>query len=221
MKRVVKTENLDEALVLVANAVGKVVDQVLGLVDGRGLSAVSVDVVEDAGGNGEDLGGEVKGVLESGLPVVSLGHTSGVALGEGRVVAERHGQPDQRNVVYKRRLTSAQRRQRRTGSWGGETWLWDTRVSKHPSYDQEERHIRKESMICLMLSEISERLARSAVNCLVSSAVGTLPVRRYQSMDSGSICLPPGAAGRTSWHSCRHKHFCKNQPPALGCDLSK
>lgn len=88
---VVQSEDLDEGLVIVTNAVSKVVAQVLGLVEGWSLGAVAVDVVEDAGGNGEDLGAKVKRVLESGLPVVSLSHTSLVALGEGGVLADREG----------------------------------------------------------------------------------------------------------------------------------
>lgn len=47
----------------------------------------------------------------------------------------------------------------------------------------------------------SAREARSCWKAMVSSAVGTLEVRRYQNMASGSISFPSGAVGRTAWHS--------------------
>lgn len=97
---VVESEDLDEGLVVVADAVGEVVAQVLLLVEGGGLDAVAVDVVEDPGGDGENLGAQIEGVLQGGLPVVSLGHAGLVALGEVGVLAGGGGRGQSKSVMF-------------------------------------------------------------------------------------------------------------------------
>lgn len=85
----VQSHQLDETgIVSVAEHVGQVPRVVLGRVNGGDL-AVSVDVLENSTGNGGKLGDQVHGILVDGLPVVLLGGTLGVSLGERRVVVER------------------------------------------------------------------------------------------------------------------------------------
>lgn len=66
---------------------GKVVRQILGLVNSCALFSVSVDVVVDAAGDGVDLGTKIQRVFENGFPVFSLLDAGRVGFGEGRVVA--------------------------------------------------------------------------------------------------------------------------------------
>jgi hypothetical protein len=83
VERVVQPDQLDEALrVAEPDLVGKVERQVLGLVDRRDgrVVAVAVDVVVDAGGEGERLGDAVERVLERRDPVLGLFH-AGLVLG--------------------------------------------------------------------------------------------------------------------------------------------
>ena len=85
----VQTHQLDEVLVLgETELVSQVVRVVLVLLDGGDL-AVLVDVAEDLGGDGGQLGDEVHGVLKGVLPVLGLVHALGVGLGELRLVLER------------------------------------------------------------------------------------------------------------------------------------
>lgn len=84
----VETHELDEVGVLgETELVGKVVTVVLVLLNSWNL-AVLEDVAVDASGDGWELGNEVHGVLEGVLPVLGLLHTLGVGLGEGRLVLE-------------------------------------------------------------------------------------------------------------------------------------
>lgn len=82
----VQPHELNEVLVAgEAKLVGQVVGVVLVLLDGGNL-AVLEDIAVDAGGNGGELGNEVHGVLEGVLPVLRFRNTTGVSLGESRLV---------------------------------------------------------------------------------------------------------------------------------------
>jgi hypothetical protein len=84
----VQTHQLNKVLVVgEAELVGQVERVVLVLLDGRNL-AVLVDVAEDLGGNGGQLGNEVHRVLKGVLPVLRLVHALGVGLGEVGLVLE-------------------------------------------------------------------------------------------------------------------------------------
>ena len=84
----VEPHELNEVLVLgESELVGQVVGVVLILLDRSNL-AILVDVAENFSGDGRKLGDEVHGILESVLPVLGLGHTLSVGLGEVGLVLE-------------------------------------------------------------------------------------------------------------------------------------
>jgi hypothetical protein len=87
---VVKTDEVDEALgVAETDLVGEVEREVLVLLDLDRVVAVAVDVVVDAGGDGERLGDAVERVVEGRLPVLGLLEGTGlVTLSELGVVVE-------------------------------------------------------------------------------------------------------------------------------------
>ena len=88
----VQPHQLNKVLVLgEAELVGQVEGVVLVLLDRRD-AAILVDVAVDLGGNGRELRDEVHGVLKSVLPVLRLGHSLRVGLGEvGLVLQSRDG----------------------------------------------------------------------------------------------------------------------------------
>lgn len=84
----VQAHQLNKVLVLgETELVGQVERVVLVLLDGSHL-AVLVDVAVDLCGEGGELGNEVHSILEGVLPVLRLGHTLGVGLGEVGLVLE-------------------------------------------------------------------------------------------------------------------------------------
>jgi hypothetical protein len=88
VQSVIKADDFDKALLVTkADSVGKVVRQILGLVDGGARLAITVSVVVNAGSDRVDFGAEIEGVLQDGLPVVGLLEASSVLFGERRVVA--------------------------------------------------------------------------------------------------------------------------------------
>ena len=78
----VKTHELGEHGVLVADHLGEVVGPILLGVDGGGGGAVLIQVVVDGRGHHGQLGDEVHGVLVDGVPVLGLVDAVGVGLGE-------------------------------------------------------------------------------------------------------------------------------------------
>jgi len=74
---------------------------ILVRVDGRELP-VTVDVTEDPTGNDGELGDEVHGVVECGLPVLALVYAVAIGFGEGGVVVElRTGEVSFAECTYK------------------------------------------------------------------------------------------------------------------------
>lgn len=102
----VETHQLDESGVIsVTEHVGQVPRVILGRVDGGNL-AVSVDVLEDSTGDGGQLGDQVHGILIDGLPVVLLGRTLGISLGERGIMVERgDGEGELRHGVQRIRAS--------------------------------------------------------------------------------------------------------------------
>ena len=101
----VESHELTELLVVTESENGSEVGRViLGHVDGGHLSLNSVGVAEDTSSDVGELGNEVHGVLEGRAPVVLLGDTGLVCLGESRVVVESdHGDAELRHGVEGRR----------------------------------------------------------------------------------------------------------------------
>lgn len=84
----VQPHELDKVSVVTETEQGSQVGRVvLAGVNGREL-AVTEDVSEDSASNVGELGNEVHGVIEGGLPVLLLVDTVRVGLGEGRVVVK-------------------------------------------------------------------------------------------------------------------------------------
>lgn len=82
----VKAHQLYEVgVVTVAKLVGQVEAIILVLLDGSDLSVLE-DVAVDTGSNGGQLGNQVHGVLEGVLPVVLLVHALSIGLGKGRLM---------------------------------------------------------------------------------------------------------------------------------------
>ena len=85
----VKTHELNKVLVLAeSEEVGQVGTIIQVGVDGGDLGAVLEDVLVDATGNVGELGNEIHGILEGGVPVLLLVDALLVSLGELRVVLE-------------------------------------------------------------------------------------------------------------------------------------
>lgn len=84
----VQSHELDKVSVVTETEQGSQVGRVvLAGVNGREL-AVTEDVSEDSASNVGELGNEIHGVIEGGLPVLLLVDTVRVGLGEGRVVVK-------------------------------------------------------------------------------------------------------------------------------------
>jgi hypothetical protein len=84
----VETHEFDEGGVFAeAEEGGQVGRVVLGGIDGGKLAGAK-DVAVDAAGNVGQLSDEVHGILKGGSPVLLLGHTLLIGLGESRVVVE-------------------------------------------------------------------------------------------------------------------------------------
>ena len=88
----VQPHQLNKVLVLgEAELVGQVEGVVLVLLDSR-YAAILVDVAVDLSSNGGELRDEVHGILEGVLPVLRLGHSLGICLGEtGLALESSHG----------------------------------------------------------------------------------------------------------------------------------
>ena len=84
----VQPHELNELLVVSETEESGQVGRVIRVLVNLGKLSVNVDVSEDSAGNVGELGNEVHGVIESGLPVVTLVDTVRVGLGKGRVVVE-------------------------------------------------------------------------------------------------------------------------------------
>ena len=86
----VQPHQLDKLLVVsVTEQSSQVGGVILVGVNGGHLS-ITVDVPEDSSGDVWELGNEVHGIIESGLPVLLLGDTVRVGLGEGGIVVKLH-----------------------------------------------------------------------------------------------------------------------------------
>lgn len=85
----VETEVVNKTLALaVAHHVRHVLDQIHVRVDGLLAVTLTEHVVVDTGSNGRELGNEVKRILESGVPVLSLLDTGVVGSSELAIVVE-------------------------------------------------------------------------------------------------------------------------------------
>lgn len=84
----VQSQEVHELSVLTVTEESSQVGGVVGVGVDSGDLAVTEDVSEDSTGNGRELGNEVHGVIESSLPVLLLGDTVRVGLGEGGVVVK-------------------------------------------------------------------------------------------------------------------------------------
>lgn len=198
----VEPHELDKLLVLSETEQGAQVLGVVGrLVNGRKLVA-SVGVSVDSTGNVGKLGNEVHGVLEGRSPVELLVETVLVGLGKRRVVVELEGGKgtvcDDAAIkvsqvigvgVCEKHVLGMGRRERRTAVTASENWDMGWRVEGHES-------IKSSTNL-----GIAAREAQSAERAVTCSWVGTSPVRRSQKRASGRGSEPPGALGRSSWHS--------------------
>jgi len=84
----VQPHQLDELLVVTVTEQSSQVGGVILVGVNGGHLSVTVNVPEDSSSDVWELGNEVHGVIEGGLPVLLLGDTIRVGLGEGRVVVE-------------------------------------------------------------------------------------------------------------------------------------
>merc|ERR1712126_479550 len=88
----IKSHKFSEHFIFVSNHLGEVVRPILVGINGTGCSAISVQVVVDGGGDHRQLGHQVHGVLECGLPVLGLVNSLAIGLGElGLRVESGHG----------------------------------------------------------------------------------------------------------------------------------
>jgi hypothetical protein len=86
----VQPHQLDKLLIVAVTEQSSQVGRVILVCVNGGHLSITVDVPEDSSSNVGELGNEVHGIIEGGLPVLLLGDTIRVGLGEGRVVVELH-----------------------------------------------------------------------------------------------------------------------------------
>jgi hypothetical protein len=86
----VQPHQLDKLLIVTVTEQSSQVGRVILVGVNGGHLSITVDVPEDSSSNVGELGNEVHGIIEGGLPVFLLGDTIRVGLGESRVVVELH-----------------------------------------------------------------------------------------------------------------------------------
>lgn len=181
----VETEKLNEVgVVAEAQLVGEVEGVILVLLDGSDLAALE-DVLVDARSNVGELSNEVHGVLKGVAPVLLLVDTLGVGLGEGGGVLESSdGQRELSHGVKVGRAVVDQFLDELgdvgTGSPLGRE-IADLLLGRDLAGKQ------KPEETCALL-------VRKGSRC-------QLYTQTWQNSPSGRGSLPPGALGRSSWHS--------------------
>lgn len=178
----VESHQLNEIAVLgETELVGQVPRVILVLLDSWDL-AVLEDVAVDAGSNGGELCDEVHGVLEGVLPVLGLLDTLGVCLGEGRLVLK--------SSDGKRELSH---------------WVEGVGATVNQLLDElgdigAGSPLGREVANLLLGGNLTgeekpeETYARQSMSVLVGCSV-------RKCSPSGRGSSPPGALGRSCWHS--------------------
>ena len=118
-------------------------------------------------------------ILEGGPPIIPLGNTILVGFSKGGIVIE----------LEILEFQSHEKRAGRTAVTARLNWLIGCNVGGH------------RSRISSTNSGIAARAAQSWDRPVTCSCVGTSPVIRSQKRPSGKGSKPPGALGRSSWHS--------------------